>query len=36
MVADEMKTHVFAVLDEPYGVWEHPLDNHNVEFPTAP
>ncbi|MFD1555762.1 hypothetical protein ACFSHT_09000 [Paraburkholderia silviterrae] len=27
-----MKSHVFAVLDEPYCVWEHPEDNNNLEF----
>ncbi|MCL9852200.1 hypothetical protein RSP673_011095 [Ralstonia solanacearum P673] len=29
---DSMRTHVFAVLGEPYCLWEHPLDTLNVEF----
>lgn len=32
MSKNGMKTHVFAVMDEPYCVWEHPLDQHNVDF----
>jgi hypothetical protein len=30
-----MKSHVFAVLDEPYCVWEHPEDNNNLELLAA-
>ncbi|XUW93806.1 hypothetical protein OH764_35590 (plasmid) [Burkholderia sp. M6-3] len=32
MTTPAVKATVFAVADEPYCVWEHPFDTHNLDF----
>ncbi|MGF6969660.1 hypothetical protein OKW43_006755 [Paraburkholderia sp. WC7.3g] len=32
MTTPTVKATVFAVADEPYCVWEHPFDTHNLDF----